>query len=34
MELGPGDSVYYDSQEPHGMKAVGGKAARILAFLT
>jgi quercetin dioxygenase-like cupin family protein len=33
MELGPGDSVYYDSQEPHGMKALGGKAARFLAFL-
>ncbi|MDR0290628.1 MAG: cupin domain-containing protein [Treponema sp.] len=34
MELGPGDSVYYDSQEPHGMKALGGKSARFLAFLT
>ena len=34
LELGPGDSVYYDSNEPHGMKAVGGKSARFLAFLT
>ena len=34
MELGPGDCVYYDSQEPHGMKALGGKAAHFLAFLS
>ena len=33
MELGPGDCVYYDSTEPHGMKAQGGKAARFLAFV-
>jgi quercetin dioxygenase-like cupin family protein len=33
MELGPGDSVYYDSNEPHGMKAVGGKSARFLAMV-
>ena len=33
MEMGPGDCVYYDSQEPHGMKALGGKAARFLAFV-
>ena len=33
MELGPGDCVYYDSQEPHGMKALGGKAARFLAVV-
>ena len=33
MELGPGDCVYYDSTEPHGMKALGGKAARFLAFI-
>jgi quercetin dioxygenase-like cupin family protein len=33
MELGPGDSVYYDSNEPHGMKAVGGTPARFLAFV-
>ena len=33
MELGPGDCVYYDSTEPHGMKALGGKAARFLAFV-
>jgi quercetin dioxygenase-like cupin family protein len=32
-ELGPGDSIYYDSTEPHGMKAVGGKRARFLAFV-
>jgi len=33
MELGPGDCVYYDSQEPHGMKALGGTPARFLAFV-
>ena len=33
MELDPGDCVYYDSTEPHGMKALGGKAARFLAFV-
>ncbi|MDR1286420.1 MAG: XRE family transcriptional regulator [Treponema sp.] len=33
MELGPGDSVYYDSGEPHGMKAIGGKRARFLAMI-
>lgn len=33
IELGPGDCVYYDSGEPHGMKALGGKAARFLAFV-
>jgi transcriptional regulator with XRE-family HTH domain len=33
MELEAGDCVYYDSQEPHGMKAMGGKAARFLAFV-
>ncbi|MDR1421116.1 MAG: cupin domain-containing protein [Treponema sp.] len=33
MELGPGDSVYYDSSEPHGMKATGGKRARFLAMI-
>ena len=32
-ELGPGDSIYYDSTEPHGMKALGGKSARFLAFV-
>jgi quercetin dioxygenase-like cupin family protein/DNA-binding XRE family transcriptional regulator len=33
MELGPGDSVYYDSNELHGMKALGGKRARFLAIV-
>jgi transcriptional regulator with XRE-family HTH domain len=33
IELGPGDCVYYDSTELHGMKALGGKAARFLAFV-
>lgn len=33
MELESGDCIYYDSQEPHGMKALGGKAARFLAFV-
>ncbi|MDR0524675.1 MAG: XRE family transcriptional regulator [Spirochaetaceae bacterium] len=33
MELGPGDCIYYDSNEPHGMKAVGGQRTRFLAFV-
>jgi quercetin dioxygenase-like cupin family protein len=33
VELGPGDCVYYDSNEPHGMKALGGKRARFLAMV-
>ncbi|MDR1929246.1 MAG: XRE family transcriptional regulator [Treponema sp.] len=32
-ELGPGDSIYYDSNEPHGMKALGGTRARFLAVV-
>jgi quercetin dioxygenase-like cupin family protein len=32
-ELGPGDCIYYDSTEPHGMKALGGKPARFLAMV-
>ena len=32
-ELSPGDCIYYDSTEPHGMKALGGKRARFLAFV-
>jgi mannose-6-phosphate isomerase-like protein (cupin superfamily) len=33
IELGPGDCIYFDSGEPHGMKAVDGKSARFLAFV-
>jgi quercetin dioxygenase-like cupin family protein len=33
MELGEGDSIYYESTEPHGMKATGGARARFLAFV-
>jgi quercetin dioxygenase-like cupin family protein len=33
MELGPGDSVYYDSNEPHGMKTIDGKRVRFLAVV-
>ncbi|MDR2402736.1 MAG: cupin domain-containing protein [Spirochaetaceae bacterium] len=32
-ELGPGDCIYYDSGEPHGMKALGGERARFLAMV-
>jgi quercetin dioxygenase-like cupin family protein len=32
-ELGPGDCIYYDSNEPHGMKCLGGKRARFLALV-
>jgi mannose-6-phosphate isomerase-like protein (cupin superfamily) len=33
MELGPGDCIYYDSSEPHGMKALDGKCARFIAIV-
>jgi len=33
IELNPGDCVYYDSSEPHGMKALGGKPSRFLAIV-
>ena len=33
IELDPGDCIYYDSSEPHGMKALGGKPARFLAVV-
>ncbi|MCL2720730.1 MAG: XRE family transcriptional regulator [Treponema sp.] len=33
IELNPGDCVYYNSTEPHGMKALDGKAARFLAIV-
>ncbi|MDR1788225.1 MAG: cupin domain-containing protein [Treponema sp.] len=33
MELEPGDCVYYDSNEPHGMKALGGSPARFIAIV-
>jgi quercetin dioxygenase-like cupin family protein len=33
MVLGPGDSVYYDSNEPHGMKAEGTENVKFLAFV-
>ena len=31
--LEPGDSLYYDSSKPHGMKALGGKPAEFLAVI-
>jgi quercetin dioxygenase-like cupin family protein len=31
--LGPGDCIYYDSNEPHGMKAVGGQKAKFIAIV-
>jgi quercetin dioxygenase-like cupin family protein len=30
--LEEGDSIYFDSMKPHGMKALGDKAVRFLAF--
>ena len=32
MILEEGDSIYFDSTKPHGMKAVGDKAVKFLAF--
>ena len=31
--LNEGDSLYYNSEIPHGMKALGGKSARFLACI-
>jgi quercetin dioxygenase-like cupin family protein/DNA-binding XRE family transcriptional regulator len=33
VELSAGDCIYYDSNEPHGMKAIGTAPARFLAFV-
>lgn len=33
IELSSGDCVYYDSSEPHGMKALDGKPARFIAIV-
>jgi len=33
LVLNEGDSLYYDSGEEHGMKALGGKRARFLAVI-
>ena len=33
MLLKPGDSVYYDSSEPHGYVSVGDRKARAVAVL-
>jgi quercetin dioxygenase-like cupin family protein len=32
MVLEEGDSIYFDSTKPHGMKAIGNKAVKFLAF--
>lgn len=31
--LNPGDSIFYDSNNPHGMAAIGDKPAKILAVI-
>jgi mannose-6-phosphate isomerase-like protein (cupin superfamily) len=31
--LNPGDSIYFDSSYPHGMKALDGNPVRFLAFI-
>ena len=33
VTLEEGDSIFYDSSYPHGMKALGGKSARFLAVI-
>ena len=33
MAVGPGDSLYYDSNEPHGYVAVGDVPARAVAVV-
>ena len=32
IELYEGDSIYFDATKPHGMLAIGDKAAKILTF--
>jgi transcriptional regulator with XRE-family HTH domain len=34
ITLNAGDTLYYDSAYPHGMKAVGGTPAKFLAIIT
>jgi quercetin dioxygenase-like cupin family protein len=34
VELGEGDSVYFDSGKSHGMAALGGASAKFLAIIT
>jgi DNA-binding protein len=31
--LEPGDSIYFDANQPHGMRALDGKAVRFLAII-
>jgi mannose-6-phosphate isomerase-like protein (cupin superfamily) len=33
VSLGTGDSIYFDSSHPHGMKAMGGEPARFVAVI-
>ncbi|MDR1562727.1 MAG: XRE family transcriptional regulator [Dysgonamonadaceae bacterium] len=33
LTLNPGDSIYFDSSNPHGMKALDGKPVRFLAII-
>lgn len=33
LTLQPGDSLYFDSQQPHGMKALNGKPVKFLAII-
>ena len=33
LMLNEGDSIYFDATQPHGMKAVGDKAAQFLAII-
>ncbi|MDR2686944.1 MAG: cupin domain-containing protein [Oscillospiraceae bacterium] len=34
ITMGEGDSIYFDSAYPHGMKALGGAAAKSLVIIT
>lgn len=33
LTLNEGDSIYFDSTQPHGMRALGGQAAKFLAII-
>ena len=32
--LNPGDSIMFDAQRPHGMKALGDKAVKFIAIIS
>ena len=33
IQLSPGDSIYFDATHPHGLKALGGAPAQLIAVI-